>query len=427
MCYVRGPMQELAVSTITAPDATVRIPGSKSLTNRALVCSALAGGTSRLIGWLESEDTEAMIEGLGRLGVTVERTDAGLLVNGTGGDFAIPLHPIDCRASGTTMRFLAACAALVRGRVVLDGVPRMRERPIQDLADALTSLGVSVRTTAGCPPITVQGGRLTGGRLAVDASKSSQFLSALLMVAPLAESDVEIVATQITSRPYIDVTLSVMNAYGISVELIGNDTFRIPGGQRYRARSYAIEPDATAATYFFAAAAITGGRIRVDGISPASAQADVRFVEVLERMGCGVERGPTWISVRGPRYLHGVDVDLNALPDSALTLAVVALFARGRTSIRNVPNLRFKETDRMAALETELRKLGAHVEATATDLLIDPPARVTPGRVATYDDHRMAMSFAVAGLAVDGIVIQDPECVRKTFPGFFDELRRLSA
>ena len=420
-------MQELAVSTISPPDATVRIPGSKSLTNRALVCSALAAGTSRLVGWLESDDTEAMIDGLGRLGVTVEREGSDLLVNGTGGEFAIPLHPIDCRASGTTMRFLAACAALVRGRVVLDGVARMRERPIQDLADALTSLGVSARTVAGCPPVTIQGGRLRGGRVAVDASKSSQFLSALLMVAPLAESEVEIVSGQITSRPYVDVTLSVMNAFGISVELLGSDSFRIPGGQRYRTRSYAIEPDATAATYFFAAAAITGGRIRVDGLSPASAQSDVRFVEVLERMGCSVERGPNWLAVRGPRYLHGIDVDLNALPDSALTLAVVALFARGRTSIRNVPNLRLKETDRMAALETELRKLGAQVETTKTDLLIDPPARVTPCRIATYDDHRMAMSFAVAGLVVEGIVIQDPDCVRKTFPGFFDELRRLSA
>ena len=415
------------MSTISAPDATVRVPGSKSLTNRALVCAALASGRSRLVGWLESDDTAAMIEGLGRLGVTVEREGADLFVNGTGGEFAIPLHPIDCRASGTTLRFLAACSALVRGRVTLDGVARMRERPIQDLADALTTLGVSVRTVAGCPPITIQGGRLTGGRVAVDAGKSSQFLSALLMVAPLAEDEVEIVAMPITSRPYVDLTLAVMNAFGISVELHGDDTFRVAGGQRYRPRSYAIEPDATAATYFFAAAAVTGGRIRVEGLSAASAQSDVRFVEVLERMGCGVERGPSWIAVRGPRYLHGVDVDLNALPDSALTLAVVALFARGRTAIRNVANLRLKETDRMAALQTELRKLGAQVETTATDIVIDPPSRVTPARIATYEDHRMAMSFAVAGLAADGIVIQDPECVSKTFPGFFEELRKLSA
>jgi 3-phosphoshikimate 1-carboxyvinyltransferase len=419
-------MGELAVARISAPDATVRVPGSKSLTNRAFVCSALADGPSRLVGWLESDDTLAMTDGLARLGVRVERVGADVIVHGTGGNFAIPLHPIDCRASGTTIRFLTACAALVQGRVVLDGVPRMRERPIQDLADALTSLGVSVRTVAGCPPVTVQGGRLSGGRVAVDASKSSQFLSALLMVAPLAEHDVEITAAQITSRPYVDLTLEIMSSFGISVDARG-DTFKIPGGQRYRQRTYQVEPDASAATYFFAAAAVTGGRVRVEGLSAASQQADVRFVEVLERMGCTVERGPRWIAVRGPRYLHGLDVDLNALPDSALTLAVVALFARGRTAIRNVPNLRFKETDRMAALKTELEKLGARVETTATDLLIEPPAQLTPASIATYQDHRMAMSFAVAGLAVDGIVIQDPECVSKTFPGFFDELKRLSA
>jgi 3-phosphoshikimate 1-carboxyvinyltransferase len=419
-------MAEHAVARIAAPDTTVRVPGSKSLTNRAFVCAALAEGPSRLVGWLESDDTAAMIDGLARLGVRVERSGADVVVHGTGGNFAIPLHPIDCRASGTTIRFLTACAALVQGRVVLDGVPRMRERPIQDLADAMVGLGVNVRTVAGCPPVTVQGGRLAGGRVAVDASKSSQFLSALLMVAPLAEGEIEITAANITSRPYVDLTLEIMSSFGISVDSRA-ESFRIAGGQHYRPRTYHVEPDASAATYFFAAAAVTGGRVRVEGLSAASLQADVRFVEVLERMGCSVERGPRWISVRGPRYLHGVDVDLNALPDSALTLAVVALFARGRTAIRNVPNLRLKETDRMAALETELRKLGARVETTATDLLIDPPAQVTPASIATYQDHRMAMSFAVAGLAADGITIQDPECVAKTFPAFFEELGRLSA
>jgi 3-phosphoshikimate 1-carboxyvinyltransferase len=418
-------MGELAVARIAAPDATVRVPGSKSLTNRAFVCAALANGASRLVGWLESDDTQAMSEGLARLGVRVEPAGADVIVHGTGGNFAIPLHPIDCKASGTTIRFLTACAALVPGRVVLDGVPRMRERPIQDLADALSALGITVRTVAGCPPVTVQGGRLAGGRVAVDASKSSQFLTALLMIAPFAERDVEITAAQITSRPYVDLTLDIMSAFGISVDVKG-DTFRVRGGQPYRPRTYHVEPDASAATYFFAAAAVTGGRVKVDGLSASSLQADVRFVEVLERMGCSVERGPRWISVRGPRYLHGVDMDLNALPDSALTMAVVALFARGRTAIRNVPNLRLKETDRMAALKTELTKLGARVETTATDLVIDPPAQVSPARIATYQDHRMAMSFAVAGLAADGIVIEDPECVSKTFPGFFEELKKLS-
>jgi len=222
-------------------------------------------------------------------------------------------------------------------------------------------------------------------------------------------------------------TLDTMSAFGISVDAAGADVFRIRTGQTYRPRAYAIEPDATAATYFMAAAAITGGRIKIDGLSPASYQSDVRFAEVLQRMGCAIERGSTHITVRGAPYLHGIDVDLNALPDSALTLAVVALFARGQTAIRNVPNLRLKETDRMQALRNELTKLGARVEITDTDLIIDPPDSLQPARIVTYDDHRMAMSFAIAGLATDGIIIEDPDCVAKTFPDFFERLDALSA
>jgi 3-phosphoshikimate 1-carboxyvinyltransferase len=420
-------MREAVVKPIAAPDASVRPPGSRSLTNRALVCAAAAEGTSRLTGWLDSDDTRAMIEGLGRLGVEtqVEPHSRDLLVHGVGTHFAIPLHPIDCRASGTTLRFLTALASLVPGRVVLDGTARMRERPIQELADALGSLGVAARTTAGCPPVTVQGGALAGGEVAIDSGRSSQFLSALLLVAPLARNDVKVTATAIASRPYVDMTLEVMSAFGASVDMPGENSFWVRGGQRYRPRTYPIEPDASAATYFMAAAAVTGGRVRIEGLSAASSQADVRFIEVLGRMGCAVERGPNWIAVRGPRYLHGVDVDLNAFPDSAQTLAVIALFARGPTAIRNVPHLRLKETDRMAALKSELEKLGASVELTATDILITPPERLVPGRIATYADHRMAMSFALAGLVVDGIVIEDPDCVSKTFPDFFTRLAAL--
>jgi 3-phosphoshikimate 1-carboxyvinyltransferase len=221
-------------------------------------------------------------------------------------------------------------------------------------------------------------------------------------------------------------TIDTMNAFGIATETPSEETFWVGGNQHYRPRSYKIEPDATAATYFFAAAAMTGGRVKVEGLTVASTQSDVRFIEVLERMGCAVDRAVDSIAVRGPRYLHGIDVDLNALPDSALTLAVVACVARGRTRIRNIWNLRVKETDRMAALERELEKLGAHVETTKTDLIIDPPERIQPARITTYGDHRMAMSFAIAGLAVDGIVIEDPDCVAKTFPDFFERLSLLS-
>ena len=417
-------MEERALQPIAAPDHTVTVPGSRSLTNRALVCGALADGTSRLRGWVACDDSEAMIGGLGRLGVEIEEHEGDLLVRGVGGRFAIPLHPIDCRASGTTMRFLTACAALVPGRVVLDGSDRMRQRPIQDLVDALAAIGMRGRTVAGHPPVTVHGGRLPGGELAVDATRSSQFLSALLLVAPLADEPVVITATEIVSRPYVDMTLDTMAAFGISVDRVTGNRFRVTP-QRYRARSYAVEPDASSATYFFAAAAVTGGRVRVEGLTPASSQADVRFVEVLERMGCGVERGLGWISVRGPRYLHGIDIDMNSMPDAAITLAVVACFAQGETTIRNVGHWKHKESDRMAALRTELRKLGAEVTTSDDEMLIRPPSEVVGTRIRTYDDHRIAMSFAVAGLQAGGIVIEDPDCVAKTFPDFFERLASL--
>ena len=420
-------MAEIAVAPVPELDATVRVPGSRSLTNRALVCAALADGESRLQGWVDCDDTRAMIAGLGRLGVEIEERDGDLAVHGMGGRFAIPLHPVDCGASGTTMRFLTACAALAPGRVVLDGTPRMRERPIQDLADALQSLGARVKTVAGCPPVTVQGGGIQGGPLAIDASRSSQYVSALLMIAPLASQPVDLTINALTSRPYVDLTVDVMSGFGVSVEHDAPNRLRVDNRRPYSPRRFSIEPDASSAAYFFAAAAVTGGRVKIDGLTPASCQADVRFVEVLERMGCRVERGSSWISVRGPRYLHGIDVDMNAMPDAALVLAVVACFAQGETRIRNVANLRIKETDRMGALEKELRKLGAQVTTTDADLQIVPPKQVNGARIATYDDHRIAMSFAVAGLGAPGVVIEDPDCVAKTLPGFFELLQSLDA
>jgi 3-phosphoshikimate 1-carboxyvinyltransferase len=245
------------------------------------------------------------------------------------------------------------------------------------------------------------------------------------MVSPFAREPVEIKTGTITSRPYIEMTIETMIAFGGAVDLHGENHFKVSTGQRYRARRYVVEPDASGATYFFGAAAITGGRIRVDGLTQASTQGDIRFVEVLERMGCGVERAPQWIAVRGSRYLHGIDVDMNAMPDAALTLAVVACFVQGPTTIRNVGNLRLKETDRIQALKNELEKLGARVTLGETDIRIDPPAKVEPACIETYDDHRMAMSFALAGLGVPGIEIENPECVAKTFPTFWERIESL--
>jgi 3-phosphoshikimate 1-carboxyvinyltransferase len=419
-------MPDRAVSPIVAPEATVRIPGSKSLTDRAIVCAALADGTSRLVGWLDSDDTRAMREGLQRLGVEITEEREDLVVTGVGGHFAIPLHPIDCRASGTTMRFLTACSALVQGRVVLDGGLRMRETQIQELADTLEAMGVSARTVAGCPPVSIQGGVLGGGRISIDASRSSQFLCAVLMIAPFAREDIEISAATINSRAHVEMTLEVMTAFGVAVNLEGMNRFEISAGQRYRARSLTIEPDASGASYFLAAAAITGGKIRIDHLTPASTQPEVRFVEVMERMGCSAERGSDWISVRGARYLHGIDVDLSSLPDAAPTLAVVACFAQGATTIRNPANPRLGQTDRLSALKNELEKLGAQVAITENGIQIDPPTQVLPAHIATYDDPCMAMSFGIAGLGAEGIVIENPNCVARTFPDFWVCLESLS-
>jgi 3-phosphoshikimate 1-carboxyvinyltransferase len=426
----RGFPPELAIRPRGPLDATVRVPGSKSVTNRAAVCAALAAGESTLAGALESDDTDAMRIALGALGVPIAVTGDAWRVSGRGGRLAAPAAPLDARASGTTARFLTAAAALAEGPVVIDGAPRMRERPIDDLVDALRALGAEVEILGrgGCPPVRVAGGGFAGGRAAIDARRSSQFVTAVLLAAPYARADVELAPIEgvVVSRPYVDLTLQVMGAFGAEAGWApGGGTLRVAAGRPYRARRFPIEPDASAAAYPFAAAAIAGGEVRVPGVPPDSLQSDFRLLGILERMGCTVERRGDTVAVRGPAGpLRAVDVDMNDLPDAVLALAVVALFAEGTTRIRNVANLRIKETDRLAALETELRKLGARATAGPDGLEIEPgPLR--GAAIDTYDDHRMAMSFALAGLRVPGVVIRDPGCVAKTWPSYFDALARL--
>jgi 3-phosphoshikimate 1-carboxyvinyltransferase len=411
-------------------DATVRVPGSKSITNRAAVCAALAAGESALEGALASDDTEAMRVALGALGVGIRVDGDVWTVSGRDGRLAAPARALDARASGTTARFLTAAAVLADGPVVIDGAPRMRERPIDDLVDALRALGAGVEILGrnGCPPVRVAGGGLAGGRAPIDARRSSQFVTAVLLAAPYARADVtlEPAGGLVVSRPYVDLTLQVMAAFGAEAGWAdGGHALRVAAGRRYRARRFAIEPDASAAAYPFAAAAIAGGTVRVAGIPAASLQPDFRLLGILERMGCTVERRGDTVAVHGPAGpLHAVDVDMNDLPDAVLALAVVALFAEGTTRIRNVANLRIKETDRLAALEAELRKLGARAVAGPDGLEIEPgPLR--GAEIDTYDDHRMAMAFALAGLRVPGVVIRDPGCVAKTWPDYFDALARL--
>jgi len=410
--------------------ARVRVPGSKSLTNRALPIAALASGTSTLSGALESDDTRVMRECLRALGCEVRCESDTWQVAGRGGSFRAPERPLWVENSGTTARFLTAMAALADGPVVIDGNRRMRERPIDDLTTALAALGVPIEVlgAGGCPPVSVAGGGLPGGRVTIDARRSSQYVSALLLAAPYARSDLALDFAEgvLVSRPYVELTLEVMEAFGAAAQFRPDGAgVEVTAGRHYQARAYAIEPDASAAAYPFCAAAIAGGRVRVDGVPTASRQADFAILPILEQMGCGVVRGPDFVEVTGSAApLRGVDVDMNDLPDAVLAVAVVAAFARGETHIRNVGNLRIKETDRLAALETELRKIGVEAHAHADSLHIRP-GPLHAAEIATYDDHRMAMAFALAGLRIPGLVILDPGCVSKTWPDYFDVLESL--
>lgn len=414
-----------------APEATVRVPGSKSITNRALLIAALAEGESHLSRALFSDDTRYMAEGLRRLGVEVEENEAAetLRVVGCGGRWPVAEADLMVGNAGTTMRFLAAALCLGRGRYRLDGSARMRERPIQDLLDALTALGARVRSEkgSGCPPVSIEADGLAGGAVEVRGERSSQFLSAVLQVAPYAERDVTVhVAGELIAKPYVDMTVGVMRAFGVEVRRDGYTRFDVGAGQRYRAQPYAIEPDASSAHYFWAAAALTGGRVRVEGLSRDSLQGDVGFAAILAAMGADVRWEANAIEVAGPEQLSGIDADLNAISDTAPTLAVLGAFASGPVRLRNIAHVRWQESDRLHAVATELARLGVDVRELPDGLEVRP-SRLAPGLVRTYDDHRIAMSFALAGLRVTGVRIEDPGCVAKTFPDFFarlEELRR---
>jgi 3-phosphoshikimate 1-carboxyvinyltransferase len=398
------------------------------LTNRALVAAALADGQSELRGALDSDDTRVMMECLRRLGIAIEHDPSAQTIRVAGCSGRLPATSADLFAanSGTTIRFLTALVALGHGTYRLDGSARMRERPIEDLLSALGQLGVDARSEngSGCPPVVVRAAGLRGGRAKVRGDISSQFLSGLLMAAPYAESavDLEIEGT-LVSQPYIRMTLAVMRSFGIDVDGDDLSQFHIPPG-RYGGRIYEIEPDASAASYFFAAAAIAGGRVTVLGLSRDSVQGDVAFCDCLAKMGCGVEFRSDGITIIGGG-LRGIDVDMNAISDTVQTLAAVALFAEGPTTIRNVAHIRHKETDRIGNLAVELRKLGAEVEELSDGLRI-VPRPLHGAEIATYDDHRMAMSLSLAGLRVPGIVIQEPRCVEKTYPDFFRDLAALA-
>ena len=410
-------------------DAEIRPPGSKSITNRALICAALADGRSILEGALDSQDTRVLIDALGTLGIEVhhDRENCSIRVDGRGGQIPASTADLYVANSGTSVRFLTSMVTLGSGTFRLHGSPRMHQRPIQDLLDALGQLGADAKseTGSGCPPVVVRSDGLKGGAASVAGQISSQFLSGLLMAAPLASRPVKIdLAGELVSKPYVQMTTTVMEAFGSSIDAGDLSRFVIPAPVAYRSCRYDIEPDASAASYFFAAAAVTGGRVTVRGLSRGSLQGDVGFCECLARMGCDVIHGEDSITVIGKR-LAGINVDMNALSDTVQTLAAVALFADGPTTVTGVAHIRHKETDRIGDLATELRKLGATVDERHDGMTITP-GPLHGATIDTYDDHRMAMSLAVAGLSLDGVVIRDPGCTAKTYPHFFDDLTRVA-
>lgn len=423
----------IAISPVASLDAVVSVPGSKSLTQRALIAAALAQGASRLHGPLASEDTHYTMTALRAMGVACDDSNPDCwVVEGKGGLIAEPKQDIFLGNNGTATRFLTSVAALGQGRFRITGSERMTQRPILPLMQALQGWQVDIASDAdnGCPPLTIQAKGLAGGRTTLPEGKSSQYLSSLLLVAPYAASLAELeVQGEILSKPYVTMTLAVMADFGIRVEAApGLNFFRIPQGP-YQGRNYRIEGDASGASYFWGAAAVTGGRVTVANVPVPSLQGDAKLLPYLARMGCRIEQSEGGITVIGSQQLEGIELDMGDMPDVAPTLAVVAAFAEGTTIINNIEHLRIKECDRVSAVVTELRKMGAEVEEEQDRMIIHGQAggkNLHGARIDTYDDHRMAMCFAVAGLRIPGIEITGEDCVAKSFPDFWERFGQLA-
>jgi 3-phosphoshikimate 1-carboxyvinyltransferase len=422
------------ISPLATVDAVIEVPGSKSLTQRALIAAALADGDSRLVGPLASEDTHYTSQALRAMGIAVEDAGGAWLVRGRGGRIETPREELFLGNNGTATRFLTSVAALGQGVVRITGDRRMEERPIAPLMEALRGWGVEIASikATGCPPLELRAAGLAGGRTLLPEGKSSQYLSSLLLVAPYAREEARLeVAGEVLSKPYVAMTLAVMASFGIQASANEEYTrFAIPRGT-YRAREYPIEGDASSASYFWAAAAVTGGRVTVANVPAPSLQGDAVFARLLGEMGCRVENGAGGITVTGPDELHGIEVDMGDCPDVVPTLAVVASRARGRTLIRNIAHLRIKECDRLHVMASELAKLGVRTEEGPDFLAIEGLGRDNAGlhgaEIETYNDHRIAMSFAVAGLTIPGVRIRGGECVAKSFPDFWERFHKLYA
>ena len=424
-------MESLTLQPIARVDGTINLPGSKSVSNRALLLAALANGTTVLSNLLDSDDVRHMLNALKALGVQYALSDDRTRCEVTGNGGA--LHSAEALElflgnAGTAMRPLAAALCLGSNDIVLTGEPRMKERPIGHLVDALRQGGAQIDylEQENYPPLRLRGG-FTGGNVEVDGSVSSQFLTALLMTAPLAPNDTVIsIKGDLVSKPYIDITLHLMKTFGVEVENQSYQRFVLRGAQQYQSPgNYLVEGDASSASYFLAAGAIKGGTVKVTGIGRNSVQGDIRFADVLEKMGAVVTWGDDFISCTHGE-LNAIDMDMNHIPDAAMTIATAALFAKGTTTLRNIYNWRVKETDRLFAMATELRKVGAVVEEGEDYIRVTPPAKLQFAEIGTYNDHRMAMCFSLVALSDTPVTILDPKCTAKTFPDYFEQLARIS-
>ncbi len=425
-------MEFLDLPPVSRVSGSIRLPGSKSISNRVLLLAALARGTTVVRDALEADDTRVMLAALGRLGIRIDSEGhRGIRVEGAAGRIGGNNLDLFLGNAGTAFRPLTAVLALAGGEYRLSGVPRMHERPIGDLVDALRAIGASIDYAGvdGYPPLAIHPGSISLERpVRVRGDVSSQFLTALLIALPLAGRTAAIeVVGELISKPYVEITLNLMRRFGVEVRRDDWRAFHLPATGYASPGEIHVEGDASSASYFLAAGAIAGGPVRVEGVGADSIQGDVRFVEVIERMGGSVRMGPNWIEASGPGRLKALDADLNHIPDAAMTAAVMALFADGPSTLRNIASWRVKETDRLAAMATELRKLGAEIEEGADFLRVTPPRQWHAASIDTYDDHRMAMCFSLAALGGVPVRINDPGCVAKTFPDYFQVLARLTA
>ncbi|MGR0279592.1 3-phosphoshikimate 1-carboxyvinyltransferase [Marinomonas dokdonensis] len=424
-------MNSITLGPLSSANGEIQIPGSKSLSNRILLLATLAKGTTKITNLLDSDDIRHMLDSLKQLGVNYRLEDEGTTcyLDGLAGPIQADKGDLFLGNAGTAMRPLTAALCLGQGEFHLHGEPRMHERPIGDLVDALQHLGVDVRYEGetGYPPLRIHANGLKGGEVSIKGNISSQFLTAILMSAPLAQGDLTIkVEGELVSKPYIDITLHAMKQFGVDVENQNYQAFVVKGGQTYQSPGeIMVEGDASSASYFLAAAAIAGGKIKVHGIGTDSVQGDVKFAEVLEKMGAKITYGPTWVEAER-NELKGVDLDMNHIPDAAMTIATTALFADGPTTIRNIYNWRVKETDRLYAMATELKKLGAEVIEGEDYISVTPVKNLQHAAIDTYNDHRIAMCFSLVAFSDTPVTINDPGCTSKTFPTYFELFRSVS-